>query len=337
MTRRMTGVPGISSPAVASPRSLEALLALAAVGFAACVAEVAVRVSGAGAPQPTGYAPVNTALRANRRVNAGGYRDPERTLPKPAGVRRLVCLGDSFTWGTGVDLEDAYPHRLEVGLTRLRGERWEAPNLGREGANTVDEAATLAKDGFAYEPDAVLLGYVLNDAEDAGSATERRAARWEKPRYPPYVFWDRSALYRFVGTRLWATRENRARVAEYRALYAGDAPGWQAARKSLGAIGAACRERGIPLVVAIFPLFGNPLGADYPFRAIHAQVGQAATEAGAQVVDLLPAYADLAWQHLVVNGAEDEHPNEVAHRIAAHVLLRRLADVIPDGSAARRP
>ena len=55
-------------------------------------------------------------------------------------------------------------------------------------------------------------------------------------------------------------------------------------------MGALCRERGVPLVVAIFPLFGNPLDASYPFAEVHAKVAQAAAEAGAKVVDLLPAY-----------------------------------------------
>jgi len=82
-------------------------------------------------------------------------------------------------------------------------------------------------------------------------------------------------------------------------------------------------------VVAIFPLFGNPLDEGYPFAEIHAKVAQAAADAGAKVVDLLPAYRGLRWDLLVVNGVEDEHPNEIAHRIAAGVLLHALDDVVP--------
>jgi len=32
---------------------------------------------------------------------------------------------------------------------------------------------------------------------------------------------------------------------------------------------------------------------------------------------------------LVVNGVDDEHPNEIAHRIAAGVILHALDDVVP--------
>jgi len=112
-------------------------------------------------------------------------------------------------------------------------------------------------------------------------------------------------------------------------MYAADAPGWLAARAALGRMGGRCREKGVPLVVAIFPLFGNPLDDRYPFGEIHAKVAQAAGEAGAKVVDLLPAYRGLRWELLVVDGVNDEHPNEIAHRIAANVILHDLDDVVP--------
>jgi hypothetical protein len=47
------------------------------------------------------------------------------------------------------------------------------------------------------------------------------------------------------------------------------------------------------------------------------------------VVDLLPAYRGLRWELLVVDGVNDEHPNEIAHRIAANVILHALDDVVP--------
>jgi hypothetical protein len=318
-----------------SARRAEALLAVLSLGAFLAAAEVASRVLGLGSARPSGYAPVNTNLETNRRLNSRGYRDRERGVLKPAGVRRIVALGDSFAWGVGVELEDAWPQRLERGLCRVRGEeRWEVVSLAKPGLNTVDHLALLETEGFAYGPDAVLLGFVLNDSEDSSSAEARRAAEWSTPRYPPALLWERSALYRFVGTRLHATSQNRRRIAGFRSMYDDDAPGWIGTRKALKTMGALCRERGVPLVVAIFPLLGNPLDARYPFEALHASVSQAAAEAGAKVVDLLPAYRGLRWEVVVVDGAADEHPNEVGHRIAARVLLRALSDLLP---ATREP
>jgi hypothetical protein len=227
-----------------------------------------------------------------------------------------------------VEFEDAYPQRLERGLRRRRHEPWQVVNLPLPGMNTVDEEAQLETEGLAYEPDVVLLGFVLNDSEDANAAEARRAAEWAEPRERPRGLLGHSALFRLVSTRLWATVENRRRISGYKSMYADEAPGWIAARAALRRMGGLCRERGVPFVVVIFPLFGNPLDERYPFPEIHAKVAQAAAEAGAKVIDLLPAYRGLRWEVLVVNGVDDEHPNEIAHRIAANVILHSLDDVV---------
>jgi hypothetical protein len=112
-------------------------------------------------------------------------------------------------------------------------------------------------------------------------------------------------------------------------MYRDEAPGWIAAQKALKLMGSLCTEKGIPLVVAIFPLFGQPLDETYPFAEVHARVARAAAVSGARVVDLLPAFRGLRWDLLVVDGAADEHPNEIAHRIAAGVILKALDDVVP--------
>lgn len=311
-----------------APGRGEAFLLLLSVIFFALAAEAAVRILGAHQPQSTGYAPVNTNRRAMRPRNSRGYRDKERTLAKPAGTRRVVSQGDSFAWGGSVEFEDAYPQRLERGLTRRRRDPWEVVNLALPGMNTVDHAAQI-EEALSYDPDVILLGYVLNDSEDAAAAETRRAEDWTRPKAPAGGALNRSALFRFVRGRLWATAENRRRLSGYKSMYADDAPGWVAARRALKTIGAACRERGIPLVVAIFPLFGNPLDDAYPFPEVHGKIAQAAGEAGAKVVDLLLAYRGLRWDILVADGVDDEHPNEIAHRIAAGVILHALDSVVP--------
>jgi GDSL-like lipase/acylhydrolase family protein len=311
---------------VPTPRRGEILLLLGAIVFVLLVCEAAVRIAGADRPRPTGYAPVDTNRRFARPVNARGYRDLPRVVPKPAGVKRVLSLGDSFAWGASVEFEDAYPQRLERALTRRRRETWEVVNLALPGMAAVDHAAQLAKEGDSYQPDVVLLGYVLNDSQDAAAAEAQRAFDWVK-NPPPTP--GRSKLLGLIRTRLWATAENRRRVAGYRSMYDENAPGWIATRQALKSMGAWSREHGVPFVVAIFPLFGNPLDESYPFAEMHAKVAHAAAEAGARVVDLLPAYRGLRWYLLVVNGADDEHPNEIAHRIAAGVILRALDDVVP--------
>jgi hypothetical protein len=302
------------------------------------LAEGAIRLlapDGAG----TGYAPVRTDRQGRGPVNSKGYRDFERAIPKPDGVRRAVCIGDSFTWGVSVLVDDAWPQRVERALTRERGEPWEAVNLAEPGLNAVQEASRLASEGFAYGPDAVVVAWVLNDSEDEQAAEARRAADWveEQKQGPSPSLLHRSALVRLVRSRVRATVENRRRVEGFRSMYADDYPGWVAARRALKAMGGMCRERGVPLVVAIFPLFGNRLDEGYPFGDVHAKVAAAAAESGARVVDLLPLYRGLDGKLLVVDGADDEHPNEIAHRIAARAIARAVDEVVPRTSKGAAP
>ena len=119
-------------------------IALAAVSLlvALLVAEGAVRLLLPGS-KGTGYAPVRTDRRDRRPINSKGYRDFERAVPKPEGVRRAVCIGDSFTWGVSVLFDDAWPQRVERTLSRERGERWEVVNLA-EPKLEIDQAGAIA-------------------------------------------------------------------------------------------------------------------------------------------------------------------------------------------------
>src|SRR6188472_2536852 len=117
----------------APTRRAELLLLAGSTIVALLALEVGARLLGAGAPRPTGYAPVNTNRRHMRPQNSRNYRDVEHAIPKPPGVRRVLSLGDSFAWGAGVEFEDAYPQRLERGLNRRRHERWEVVNLALPG------------------------------------------------------------------------------------------------------------------------------------------------------------------------------------------------------------
>jgi len=106
-------------------------------------------------------------FRTHVVTNAEGFR--ERRVPgaKPAGVMRIVVLGDSFTQGYGVEEDEAYPRVLERLLdARDPKRRYEVINLGVPGACTVDYVPNLRDVGLAYEPDLVLVGLMANDVQD---------------------------------------------------------------------------------------------------------------------------------------------------------------------------
>jgi lysophospholipase L1-like esterase len=50
------------------------------------------------------------------RINAQGFRDRERVRPKPSGMYRILVLGDSVTFGFGVQPEESFTRLLEAEL-----------------------------------------------------------------------------------------------------------------------------------------------------------------------------------------------------------------------------
>ncbi|MCP3915631.1 MAG: hypothetical protein GY711_08760 [bacterium] len=96
-------------------------------------------------------------------VNATGFRDIERAEQKPDGVRRVVLLGDSVAWGWGVDADERFGDMLDERL----GEDVEVLNLACPGYGTDQQYWTLLDRGLAYEPDVVVVVFVLNDVFEA--------------------------------------------------------------------------------------------------------------------------------------------------------------------------
>ncbi len=101
-------------------------------------------------------------------INKAGFRDRERVPLKSRRTRRLICVGDSFTWGDGiVDISGTYPAILEKMINRVPNldNRYEVLNMGIYGYNTIAEAALIEKEAFKWQADGVLLQFYDNDFE----------------------------------------------------------------------------------------------------------------------------------------------------------------------------
>jgi hypothetical protein len=96
--------------------------------------------------------------------NSRGLRGPERALAKPEGVQRVLVLGDSLAWGWGVDDGQGFVDLVDEAL----GPQVELINGGVPGFSTDQQLWFLESEGLAYEPDLVLLCFVLNDVTGNG-------------------------------------------------------------------------------------------------------------------------------------------------------------------------
>jgi lysophospholipase L1-like esterase len=102
------------------------------------------------------------ALGETYFINADGYRGEQRSVQKQPGVTRIITIGDSFTYGMGVNLEDTYPKQMETILNR-NGERFKVLNFGVIGYNMWQYNELLARKALSYQPDIIILALYQND------------------------------------------------------------------------------------------------------------------------------------------------------------------------------
>ena len=96
-------------------------------------------------------------------INADGFRDTSsHPVPKPPGARRLLLLGDSFTFGQGVTYDETWTVRAEHELAR-RGETVDLVKAGVQGMDTRTELVLLRRLGRRLAPDLVVVGWLVND------------------------------------------------------------------------------------------------------------------------------------------------------------------------------
>lgn len=90
-------------------------------------------------------------------INAEGLRGPEYPYAKPAGTRRVVVLGDSFTEGYTVNAEDLFTTRLSGLLKGRNPYSVDVINMGVAGYNTDQELLVFNSQGKKYAPDITVL------------------------------------------------------------------------------------------------------------------------------------------------------------------------------------
>ena len=97
-------------------------------------------------------------------TNSLGLRDYE-TPEKTPMTYRFLALGDSFTFGYGVDLKETYCKLLEKNLNRNINvsKKYEVINAGVSGAATDYELAYLKHYGLELKPDHILVFFFHKD------------------------------------------------------------------------------------------------------------------------------------------------------------------------------
>jgi lysophospholipase L1-like esterase len=224
------------------------VLAAASVALALGVLEVGLRAAGWSRRLPTPpqfwstwmvYDPV--LMRKNQpgfvdesrgiRINALGLRGEEIAPVKPAGTVRIVCLGDSTTFGVfkngpgDVRTSSVYPAALAAALHDAGYDRVEVVNAGRLGATSASGLALFLTTLRPLAPDVLVVRLGNNDhsmirghespplATDAEYAVLRTLPAWMfRLELVRLAF---HAYRQWLATKPWATSGHQVPLDRY--------------------------------------------------------------------------------------------------------------------------
>ncbi len=117
-------------------------------------------------------------------MKSGRIRNYYAAASKPTGVYRIICIGDSYAYGSGVHIHETLPFLLEEILNKKVLELdIEVLNGGYGGFSIYDTWQYFLSSLSHYEHDFLILLLSSNDAElekPAGNYNERRQAGWSE-------------------------------------------------------------------------------------------------------------------------------------------------------------
>lgn len=275
-------------------------------------------------PNASGYF-MGTTISTNKF----GDRDEEylTQIQKPNSVYRIVVIGDSVTLGWGVDAKDTFAKELEQKLNDYISwgshivSRVEVINMGIGNYNTTQEVHHFIRDGLKYQPDMILVGYILNDAEPV-------------PKIRSNIISRRSYLYVLVYSsidhilRLIGVKPGYQQY--YSGLYSNNNDGWQHVEESLGLLVETADRTGSKVVVVSIPELRS-VGPVYPFSFIDDKLKIFGSKKNIDIVSLYPIFynfdSDKKREKLWVS-SEDSHPSSLAHDIIANELAKTISSKI---------
>lgn len=275
-------------------------------------------------------------------INPQGLRGPALPYEKPGDVFRILSLGDSIAMGWGVPLEQTYAQRLPALLEGQAARTVQVVNAGTPGWNLENELAYLQAEGLKYSPDLVILEITIpNDIWGVSALINDRPGPLEFLRAHTY-FWPFLTIQM---RQLEARLKGKERIAVIDPPHTPSAyfpenpnhPRWKQLAQIVIAMQAELEPRGVPLLVALFPLEDQVIDPAFPTLP-QQELARMLGEAGIATVDLLPSFQRACAAK--AGGAcvlEDRylfadvwmHPSPLGHQVAAQQIAAAVQAMGP--------
>ncbi len=263
-------------------------------------------------------------------INRDGFRDRDYPVAHSQATR-IMALGDSVTFGRGVPSEETYARVLEARLNEKNAGTHEVMNFAVGGYNSEQEFEFYRTVGRKYQPDLLIIGFVLNDCHPASvlmnhfaaqKANKQKMSRQEASE--PDGLLGQSRLFERLRGWLDETRKERPGTPLWVSKQCAIPENWAIVERGFRELADITAADATPVVVVIFPMlydFDN-----YPFAALHESVQAEARKHGFPVLDLFRAFAEFDADELQAAPGDLVHLSAKGHRVAARSIHRFLLE-----------
>lgn len=195
------------------------------------------------------------------RINRHGLRGDDFPVAKPKGTKRVICLGDSRTFGYAVKADESYPAVLEkLGRERFKDGPLQVINAGVHGYTSYQGLRFLETRALAFQPDLVTVAFNFNDRRFVLEANQAdgpqyfrqsaRGLRWRnRMRFSFALLGFNKLVQHARGTDTWAKSVLAPPSQRLDDLHCRVEV--EAFEKNLEAIARLCRERKIGCVFVL--------------------------------------------------------------------------------------
>jgi hypothetical protein len=272
-------------------------------------------------------------------TNALGLRATEEyEREKPAGRYRVICAGDSFTLGYGVDDHATYEAELEAADPRLQ-----VINMGQGGYGADQAYLWYKRDGDKLDHDLLLFVFIAPDFDrmlsDRFNDTlakpvlrvrggELSVENVPVPAPPDDSGEDGVQMKEILNRLALIDLVHRIRRPAERARKAeeGQPLAYRAvAELMLADLQRLAAERGSSLALVELPLRDRVSGRP---AEVSAWLRGLAPELGVPFIDLTEAFDALPKGEVDLYFQEDGHYNALGNRLVARILLERLPGAV---------
>lgn len=287
-------------------------------------------------------------------INERGLRGPLVPYSRTQGVTRILYLGDSITFGYGVDDREGFTRKTAELLGKI-GIRTETVNSAVPSYNSEQEVTFLATEGYRYQADWVVVGICWNDInEKSGVRVSRNGSLIEEAS-------DDASF----AARLWDSRigfELRNVVKRSRLLYSAMrglravtgkaqpeshdtfrsdvlagrdsdkvARGWMRLEADMRRLAEMSRKYGFKPLLVAFPM-SLSMDGTHPDSSYPARLKEIAQREQLPLIDLHPIYqARFRGHESLFLSYDADHPNAAGHLLAAQAV----SDHIKAATAAK--